>query len=176
MNNVCVRPATRADVEGVSKLYEDVITRLEMTRNYPHWLRGTYPTHDDAMGAYGAGELYVAMVDCDLAGTMVLRHTPEDGYSQASWSSPDDYDRTIVVFTLAVAPTFLGRGVALALLGYAEGHARAEDDLAVRLDVAADNEPACRLYEKAGFSYVDTVSLGYEEYGLPWFRLYEKVL
>jgi len=174
--NICVRPATPADVDGVSKLYEDVIAHLEATHNYPHWMRDTYPTQADAMRACKADELYVAVVDGDLAGTMVLGHTPEAGYSQASWSSPDDYDHTLLVFTLAVAPTFLGRGVGLALLDHAEGYARLEGDLAVRLDVVADNEPACRLYEKAGFSYVDTVSLGYEKYGLPWFRLYEKVL
>ena len=55
MNNVCVRPATRADVEGVSKLYEDVIAHLEATHNYPHWMRDTYPTQADAMVLGGSG-------------------------------------------------------------------------------------------------------------------------
>ena len=81
-----------------------------------------------------------------------------------------------MVYRLAVSPHHLGGGVGLALLGHAEVVARAEGDLAIRLDTAADNEPACRLYSKAGFSFVGTVSLGCEDFGLPWFRLFEKLL
>ena len=47
---------------------------------------------------------------------------------------------------------------------------------ALRLDVYEGNLPAIRLYESAGFRYVDTVSLGLEEIGLDRFRLYEKLL
>ena len=47
---------------------------------------------------------------------------------------------------------------------------------AVRLDVYEKNTPAVRLYEKLGFQYVDTVDLGYSEYGLDRFRLYQHLL
>ena len=47
---------------------------------------------------------------------------------------------------------------------------------AVRLDVYEKNTPAIRLYEKLGFGYVDTVDLGYGEYGLDRFRLYQYLL
>lgn len=38
------------------------------------------------------------------------------------------------------------------------------------------NCPAIRLHEKLGFGYVDTVDLGYGEYGLDRFRLYQYLL
>lgn len=47
---------------------------------------------------------------------------------------------------------------------------------ALRLDVYENNIPAIRLYEKCGYQYIDTVSLGLEDCGLDWFRLYEKRL
>ena len=47
---------------------------------------------------------------------------------------------------------------------------------AVRLDVYEKNIPAVRLYEKLGFHYVHTVDLGYSQYGLDRFRLYQYLL
>ncbi len=47
---------------------------------------------------------------------------------------------------------------------------------ALRLDVYENNYPAINLYEKFNFKYIDTVDLGLEEYGLKWFKLYEKLL
>lgn len=37
---------------------------------------------------------------------------------------------------------------------------------AIRLDVVADNLPAIRMYEKAGFQYIATVDMGYHMFGL----------
>ena len=174
--DVIVRLASPEEVDAVARLYDYVTDHLESTNNYPRWKKGVYPTRDDASRAYEADELYVALRDGRLVGTMTLSHEPPEGFSQVTWSTPNDYSRTLMVYRLAVSPHHLGGGVGLALLGHAEVVARAEGDLAIRLDTAADNEPACRLYSKAGFSFVGTVSLGCEDFGLPWFRLFEKVL
>lgn len=174
--DVIVRLASPEEVGAVARLYDDVTDHLESTNNYPRWKRGVYPTRDDASRAYGAGELYVALRDSLLVGTMTLSHEPPEGFSQVTWSTPNDYSRTLMVYRLAVAPQHLGSGIGLALIEHAEKVARAEGDLAIRLDTAADNAPACHLYAKAGFSYVGTVSLGCEDFGLPWFRLFEKPL
>jgi len=42
--------------------------------------------------------------------------------------------------------------------------------------VYENNFPAISLYEKCGFEYVDTVDLGFGNYGLDWFKLYEKLV
>ena len=46
----------------------------------------------------------------------------------------------------------------------------------IRLDVYEKNIPAIKLYEKNGFIYTGTVDLGLGNYGLKWFRLYEKII
>jgi len=46
----------------------------------------------------------------------------------------------------------------------------------IRLDVYEKNIPAILLYEKCGFEYIDTVDLELGNYGLDWFKLYEKVI
>ena len=47
---------------------------------------------------------------------------------------------------------------------------------AVRLDVYENNLPAIRLYESCGFDYIDSVDLGYSQYGLDSYRLYQRLL
>ncbi len=46
----------------------------------------------------------------------------------------------------------------------------------IRLDVYEKNQPAINLYRKYDFAYIDTVDLGYSEYGLENFELYQKLL
>lgn len=59
---------------------------------------------------------------------------------------------------------------------FADYLAKREGMEAIRLDVGVDNLPAKRLYEKHGSELIDKVDLGYGEYGLPWFNLFEKIL
>ncbi len=59
------------------------------------------------------------------------------------------------LYSLAVAPSQQGRGVARLLLEQAERHTRGSGALYMRLEVAATNSGAIRLYE----------SLGYEQFG-----------
>lgn len=59
---------------------------------------------------------------------------------------------------------------------FADYLAKREGMEAIRLDVGVDNLPAKRLYEKHGSEFIDKVDLGYGEYGLPWFNLFEKIL
>lgn len=47
---------------------------------------------------------------------------------------------------------------------------------AIRLDVYETNVPAIKLYENCGFKYIDTIDLGYSQYGLNYFKLYQKIL
>ena len=44
---------------------------------------------------------------------------------------------------------------------------------ALRLDVLEDNVPAQRLYQRAGFVYIETKQIWYESTGLANFLLYE---
>ena len=95
--DVIVRLAAPEEFDAVARLYDDVTDHLEATNNYPRWKRGVYPTRDDASRAYGAGELYVALRDSLLVGTMTLSHEPPEGFSQVTWSTPNDYSRTLMV-------------------------------------------------------------------------------
>lgn len=174
--DIHIKKAVEADVDGIEKLYEDIYDYLEMHKNYPGWKKGVYPVRFDAEKALMKNALYIARIEGKTAGTIILKHEPEDGYKKGKWLVKDDYRYIYVVYTLAVHPNFLKCGVGKELLMFAEQVARKEGCVSIRLDVVKGNIPAERLYQKCGYQLIGTVSLGYEEYGLPWYHLYEKVL
>ncbi len=171
-----IRKAVEADLDGVGKLYEDVCDYLDAHGNYPGWKKGIYPVRRDAERGMMANALYVARIGERTVGTVILTHEPEDGYGNGKWLTEDDYRRIYVVHTLAVHPDFLKCGIGTELLVFAERVAREEQCVSIRLDVVKDNIPAERLYQKCGYQWAGTVSLGYEAYRLPWYQLYEKLL
>ena len=174
--DIHIRQAVKEDIDCIEKLYGDICDYLEMHRNYPGWKKGVYPARSDAEDALMENALYIARVGEQAAGTVILKHGPEDGYKKGRWLTEDDYRYIYVVHTLAVHPGFLKSGVGTGLLTYAEQVALREGCVSIRLDVVKGNIPAERLYQKCGYQFTGTVSLGYEAYGLPWFHLYEKVL
>lgn len=175
-NNIQIRKATEADIDEIVQLYEATIDYLESHKNYPCWKKDVYPTREDADCGFMNHQLYVATIGDRIAGTIILKQEPVDGYEQVKWNTEDDYEHILVVHTLAAHPDFMKAGVAVELLLFAEKLAREEQCVSIRLDVVKDNIPAENLYKKCGYQFVGTVSLGYEKFGIPWYNLYERVL
>lgn len=170
------RKATAADLDEIAALYDSLCGYLNEHENYPHWEKGVYPTRSTAEMGIELGIQYVCLRDGRIAGTIRLCHVPEEGYRGAAWKTPDDYSRILVLYTFGIHPDFLGSGAGLFMLESVEKLARKEGCVSLRLDTVTGNIPAERLYLKAGYEYIETKSLGYEMYDLPWFDLYEKVL
>ena len=76
--------------------------------------------------------------------------------------------------SIAVAPEAAGEGVGAGLLTAAEAATLASGATRVRLEVRADNAPARKLYEGAGYRLIETLDDYYED-GAPAVR-YEKAL
>lgn len=120
--------------------------------------------------------MYICRKDGRTAGAVVLNHLPDRGYDGVAWQGGDDYSKVFVVHKLAVHPDFMHRGIGAYVLSCAEKVAAKENVTSLRLAVVKGNEPAENLYERCGYRLVETKSLGYEEYGLPLFGLYEKLI
>ncbi len=168
--------AAAADIEELAALYDALIDHLVCGENFPGWRKGVYPTRADAERGLAENALYVARHNGRLAGTIILSHRPEPAYQEGVWKTDADYRDIFVIYTFAVHPAFLKAGVGKAMLEFSERLAKERGMKAIRLDVYENNTPAIRLYEKCGYHYAGTVDLGLSEYGLEWFRLYEKLL
>uniref|UniRef100_UPI0040571B88 N-acetyltransferase family protein n=1 Tax=Acetatifactor sp. TaxID=1872090 RepID=UPI0040571B88 len=173
---VIVRLASSADIDGIEELYNDLNDYLEKHVNYPRWKKGVYPVREHAEEALRKGNLYVAIINKKIVGTVIYSSEQEDAYQTAEWQI--DYDVPVIIINkLAVHPEYLGFGVGKALLEYATIIGTKQGIKTIRLDTYEENLPAIRLYEKCGFSYRGMIDLGLEQvYGLKWYKVFEKLL
>lgn len=174
--NIIIELGNEKDIDELEKLYDDLNDYLAEGINYPGWLKGIYPIREDAIKGLDGGYLYVARYNGKIVGSIILSHEPESAYNQAKWEIEADYSDIVVIHTFAVHPKFMKNGIGQKLMEFATSHSKEIKAKAIRLDVYEKNVPAIKLYEKHGYRYIDTVDLGYGEYGLDWFKLYEKVL
>lgn len=169
-------PGGPSDLDELGALYDAVNDHLAGGVNYPGWTKGAYPTRRTAEEGVRAGGLYVARLDGRIAATAILSHEPEPAYRTVTWQADCGDGEVFVIYTLAVHPDYLGRGVGTALLARILAFCREQGARAVRLGVTQGNAPAAALYKKCGFRYIATVDLGLGDCGLDWFDLYERVL
>lgn len=174
--NMIFEKASIEDINEISELYDAVCDYLASDINYPGWKKGIYPIREDALEGLRDNALYIMKDENRIAGTVMLKHKPEEGYRNVKWNTGNDYEKIYVIYTLAVHPDYRRMGVGSAIMEEVEKIARNEGCVSIRLDVVKDNYPAEKLYVRQGFQYVATISLGHEAYGLPWYNLYEKCL
>lgn len=174
--NLIIELGKITDINELEQLYDDLNDYLAEGVNYPRWLKGVYPVRQNATLGVANSNLYVAKYNKKIVGSIILNHEPESAYYNAKWGFEFDYSNVFVVHTFVVHPDFLKCGVGKTLMDFSVEHSIKSNMKSIRLDVYQKNIPAIKLYEKCGFKYVDTVDLGLGNYGLDWFKLYERLL
>lgn len=172
--SLLIRRGAPEDLNALEALYGEVCDHMAATVNYTGWKRDVYPARQDAEAGIREGTLFLAEEDGEAAGSFILSPRQEAAYAGADWQAKLEEREVLTVYTFAVHPKWRRQGVGGAMLAFAVRYASERGVKALRLDVCEKNLPAIRLYESAGFRYAGTVSLGLEDIGLHWFRLYEK--
>jgi len=80
MKKIAVRLATENDIDAIEYLYDALNDYLASHENYPRWKKGIYPIREDAEEALAKGNLYVAIKDGKVAGTVVYSTDQENIY------------------------------------------------------------------------------------------------
>lgn len=176
MQEYLLEHGTEKDIDELGQLYDDINDYLAAHINYPGWRKEIYPVRETAITGVDQHNLYVVRDNGKIAGSVILNHEPENGYSNAVWKYDGNYSDILVVHTLVVHPDYLKRGIGTDIMRNAIDLAVRMGMRSMRLDVYEKNSPAIKLYEKHGFEYIDKVDLGYGIYGLDWYLLYEKLL
>ena len=71
-----IRKATAADLPRIGEIYEAIFDKEDQGPAYTNWLRGSYPTTEDARKALETGTLYVGEEDGALWGVVNLNGIP----------------------------------------------------------------------------------------------------
>lgn len=145
---VAIRPAEPADVGALLAIEAVFPTDRLERRGFQHAIRS--PSIDLLVADRGGATLGYAAVHRRARST--LAH----------------------LASIAVRPDAAGQGLGQRLLDAAEAAALAQNCTRLRLEVRADNVPAQRLYEGAGYRRVETVDDYYEDGAAAW--RYEKAL
>jgi len=109
------------------------------------------PIRDILAERVARGEVYLARLDEEPVGMAALQWDDE------LWR--DVAGEAIYIHGLATHRDFAGKGVGLALLGWAERIAAAAGQEYLRLDCNADNPALRAYYERAGFTHRGHVAL-----------------
>lgn len=166
---------TMEHLDELEKLYDDLNDHLNQTVNYPGWIKGFYPVRQTALDGIEEKCLYILTIDGLIVASVIIRNTPEEAYHGVKWLTADDYNKIAVLYTYVVHPEYLKQGFGLRLMEHIIEACTRQGVRSIRLDVYEKNLPAVKLYEKCGFQYIDAVDLGWADYGLDQFLLYEYI-
>jgi GNAT superfamily N-acetyltransferase len=164
-----IRPATSADIPALLDLIKRVVPLMHESGNF-QWDEH-YPNETVFSNDIAKQQLWIALVEAQLAGLAALTEDQEPEYAQVGF---DPSERAIVTHRLAVDPAFQGKGVAVALLNQAEQLALDRGIAFLRVDTNSENQATQRLFPKLGYQYAGEITLGFRP-GLR-FLAYEKRL
>jgi GNAT superfamily N-acetyltransferase len=147
-----VSQATHADIPGVLAVFDDAVGWLTQKGLSGQW--GSTPfseipnMHTQFADWIDDGTLYVARLDGEIAGTIVVTgEAPK--YAAHMWDSFPNTGLYIEAFATRRSPE--GRGLGRRLLQWAEDYAKQNGKSVLWLDCWADNPDLCDYYERAGY-------------------------
>jgi ribosomal protein S18 acetylase RimI-like enzyme len=164
-----IRLATKDDLPSLMALVKRVVPLMRETGNM-QWDE-TYPNDVVFQRDIDLSQLWIAMIDGDIAAVAAVTMDQELDYKQVGWNIEEP---AIVVHRLAVDPAFRGQGAAAALMQKAEEVAIARGITILRVDTNTQNEATQRLFPKLGYTLAGEISLEFRP-GLR-FLCYEKRL
>lgn len=149
---ILVRKARREEVDKVWERVGSAVGFMQEQGN-PQWNAG-YPRKEHFSGALEEGTLFVAEMDHQVAGAVILDEKQAPEYAALAWSTPE---RSLVIHKLALGQEFMGRGAATAMLDFAQEEARRRGLEGVRVDTYHKNRFMRHRLERQGFSFVGAI-------------------
>ncbi len=187
---ISIRAAAQDEFDNVRAFYHAVTDGLKNAQYGPGWKKDIYPAPEELRTALAEGSLFVAeavkSVVAESAGSkpeagqivaaMVVNHRSNEAYKGVKWPgqlAPEEY---LVIHMLGVHPDYSRQGIAKEMVRFVIDMASRDGIRAIRLDVLNGNIPAEQLYLGLGFSYVETVSMYYDDTGWTDYMVYEYLL
>ncbi len=161
------RLAEESDIDDICKLIKAAICSMEKQGIF-QW-DDIYPTREDFLTDIQKQQLYVGVLDDDIAVVYTVNEECDKAYENGSWKYPDRKYR--IIHRLCVDPIYQNRGIAKDTLSHIEKELHKQNVEVIRLDVFSKNPFALSLYRNAGYDEV-----GFADWRKGRFYLMEKLL
>lgn len=146
------RIATTEDLKGICGLFDGAIKNM-IHNGIMQWDE-VYPTEQDFREDINKGQLFVGVVQGQIAVVYVINRECDEQYRNGNWQYADiSY---YVIHRLCVNPDFQNQGIARRTLLHIEEQLAEWGIHAIRLDAFSENPYALRLYEHLGYAKVGT--------------------
>lgn len=173
-DNYIRRTAAPDDIAEIKELFDCARDFMAQQGN-PQWQDG-YP-YDDVVHSFVSGSNFRIL---EIGGKIAAVYSVFDSDGEyddidGRWLTDGEDGKNknyLAVHTLAVSPTFRGRGLARAAFKEAEEEARAKGKSSIRMDTHVKNQPMQKLLSSCGFAYCGKV----KSRGEGAFICFEKVL
>ncbi len=173
-SEVQISRAEISDLDGAEALYDEVCGYLADKPYNPGWRKGCFPTRENARYFIENEAMYVARIDGEIVGSVSLTYNPSADVDQQSGDSEAEQREILYLHIFAVHPDRHRSGIGSKLLEFADTYAGKAHVKYLRLYVWEHNSVAIRAYEKNGYRCIGREDIGLGEFGLDWFRLYER--
>ena len=160
------------DLDAVESFYGEVIDNMQNSPYSPGWTRGVYPSRDMLKSFIEDNAMTLGIENNTIMTAFNLTTIEVDEWKLGHWTEFDKDDIS-ALHTLAVKPGMQRKGLGVNAVKESIAIARKEGFKTIRLDVAAHNTIARKMYEKAGFTFLETITIEYAVGGKSSYALYE---
>lgn len=146
------RPAEESDIDTICSLVGRAIDSMRENK-ISQWDK-VYPSREVFAEDIFKDELFVGMLDGDIAVLYTINMECDDEYNKCCWKYTDCEYR--IIHRLCVDPKYQNRGIAKNTLNHIEKELKEASVEAIRLDVFSNNPSALALYLNSGYEKAGT--------------------
>ena len=150
---VKIKLARLSDLDRVKEIAEACAEKM-IEDNIFQW-NEKYPSKEIFREDIKNNDLFVAWINSEIVGCIMLSSYKDDVYKNVKWISEDS--NNLYIHRLAVHPSFQKKGIARKMMDYAEAYAKSKNHKSVRLDTFSKNHRNNKFYKSRGYNKLDDV-------------------
>jgi ribosomal protein S18 acetylase RimI-like enzyme len=162
--------AVISNLDRVKEIAESCATDM-INRNIFQW-NEKYPSKKIFKEDIESNSLYLAKINQEIVGCIMLSENKDDVYKDIKWLSEDNIN--LYIHRLAVHPQFQKKGIGKKMMDFAEKYAKSNNYESVRLDTFSKNKRNNIFYENRG--YIKLGNVYFPKQSRFPFHCYEKLI
>ena len=148
-----IKLAKLSDLDRVKEIAEACAEKM-IEDNIFQW-NEKYPSKEIFREDIKNNDLFVAWINSEIVGCIMLSSYKDDVYKNVKWISEDN--NNLYIHRLAVHPSFQKKGIARKMMDYAEAYAKSKNHKSIRLDTFSKNHRNNKFYKLRGYIKLDDV-------------------